>query len=213
MERTQVKPALWIRLRIFALQLYYTPFIRWLTAALILGSFLCDALQTQMIPKAADRLELYDDDTIRVREDLFNKFELAFTIIFTFEIAWNFFGHGFVLFFSDGWNLFDSIVVLISVTSLFLHGSNVKSLRLLRVSSLRLPFIVVRASNSLSFFAPLRPASVWHCFSAFDNAKHLCAEMCVLHSDFLPAMLWSLFLPHTLHHLCSLTLSFARFHF
>jgi hypothetical protein len=51
LKRTQSQPSLWLRARTIALDLYLSPAIRQLTALLIFGSFLCDALQTQMIPK------------------------------------------------------------------------------------------------------------------------------------------------------------------
>jgi hypothetical protein len=124
---------------------------------------------------------LLDDGVLQSREETFERFELSFTIIFTIEILWNLFGHGIVVFMKDGWSVFDAIVVLISVTSLFLHGSNVKSLRLLRVSRL-LKFVTNRVCISVSMC--LSGQSILLCSSAV-HANDPCTRL-LLHSAHLP---------------------------
>jgi len=51
LKRTQSQPSLWLRARTIALEMYLSTVIRQLTALLIFGSFVCDALQTQLIPR------------------------------------------------------------------------------------------------------------------------------------------------------------------
>jgi hypothetical protein len=125
---------------------------------------------------------LLDHDTLQSREEVFDKFELSFTIIFTIEIVWNCFGHGIVEFMKDWWSVFDAIVVLISLTSLFLHGSNVKSLRLLRVSRLWMKFVTNRVCVSVSMC--LSGQSILFCASAV-LANDLCTRLLLLRSTSL----------------------------
>ena len=108
---------------------------------------------------------------------------------------WNCFGHGIVEFVKDWWSVFDAIVVLISLTSLFLHGSNVKSLRLLRVSRLWMKFVTNRVCVSVSMC--LSGQSTLLCSSAV-LANDLCTRL----------LLPSVHLPLSISHVLSLTSSF-----
>jgi hypothetical protein len=76
-------------------------------AVLIFASFICDMLETQLIPRAVDRKSLINDDVLKWRERFFDSVEIAFTVIFACELVWNMFVHWFWDFFSDGWCLFD----------------------------------------------------------------------------------------------------------
>ena len=57
------------------------------------------------------------DMTPKAEADLY-AMELVFTIIFAVELAINLFGSWFWPFVSDGWNVFDSIVVVISIVGM-----------------------------------------------------------------------------------------------
>ena len=98
---------------------------RWVFAIFIFLSFCCDVVQTQALPSPS--MKLYE---------VLQAFEVAFTVIFVCELFWNLFSNWFTPFLQDGWNLFDVVVVSISVMSLSVSDeatSGVKSLRLVRV--------------------------------------------------------------------------------
>ena len=46
-------------------------------------------------------------------------FDLVFVVLFTVELAINMFGNLFVEFFMDGWNYFDTFVVIVSLVATF----------------------------------------------------------------------------------------------
>jgi len=57
------------------------------------------------------------DMTPKAEADLY-AMEVLFTVIFAVELAINLFGSWFWPFMSDGWNVFDSIVVVISIVGM-----------------------------------------------------------------------------------------------
>ena len=66
---------------------------------------------------------------------LFWQTDLFFTVVFSIELFFNILSHSFAQFWDDGWNLFDLIVVSISVVSVCVstQGANaVRSVRLVR---------------------------------------------------------------------------------
>ena len=90
-------------------------------------------METQLIPRAADRLLIYSAEDIKWRKSFFASMEIMFTVVFVLELMWNMLVHWFWEFFSDGWNLFDGVVVTVSLVSLAVDGTNFKAMRLLRV--------------------------------------------------------------------------------
>ena len=73
--------------------------------------------------------------------------EIMFTVVFVLELMWNMLVHWFWEFFSDGWNLFDGVVVTVSLVSLAVDGTNFKAMRLLPV--LRALRLVARLESRL----------------------------------------------------------------
>jgi hypothetical protein len=92
--RNSPTPSLTSRLRTGALRIYNRKEVRGLIAVLIFGSFVSDALEAQMLPKAADRLALLEEEEIFAREQTFKALEIIFTILFSVELAWNMIGNG-----------------------------------------------------------------------------------------------------------------------
>jgi hypothetical protein len=83
LRREMPVPALVDRCRITALRLYNRKESRALVALLIFLSFVCDALEAQMLPQAADRQMLLDEQTLASRAKTFKALEIAFTCMFT----------------------------------------------------------------------------------------------------------------------------------
>ena len=81
-------------------------------------------------------------------DDLFNQMNLAFTIIFTIEISLKLFGYGVKGFFRDKFNIFDLIIVGLSVYEIVFIDNNsnrsvlgtVKVFRAMRV--IRIPKLI-----------------------------------------------------------------------
>ncbi|KAK3271760.1 hypothetical protein CYMTET_19915 [Cymbomonas tetramitiformis] len=66
-------------------------------------------------------------------EDVFVVFEYFFTLVFALELAVNLYAHWFKEFWQSGWNVFDFVVVTISLLSLSLQGlPGISTLRLMR---------------------------------------------------------------------------------
>jgi hypothetical protein len=79
----------------------------------------------------------------------FTDLDLAFTILFTFELIANMIAHMDMLpypFLSDSWNIMDMIVVLVSLVSVsnIVEGGGVKAIRVMRA------FRVVRVFRRLN---------------------------------------------------------------
>jgi hypothetical protein len=89
------------RMRIFqgikrvSKQIFDLPITRWVFATVIFLSFVSDVAQAQLLPE--DRSHL---------ETIFSAFEVTFTIIFLFELVWNFVSNFLQPFLNDGWSLF-----------------------------------------------------------------------------------------------------------
>ena len=92
--RSSPTPPLISRLRTGALRMYNRKEVRGLIALLIFGSFVSDALEAQMLPRAADRLALLEEEEIIARQQTFKALEIIFTILFSMELTWNMIGNG-----------------------------------------------------------------------------------------------------------------------
>ena len=79
-----------------------------LVAVFIGINFICNAVEAEMLPQAGD-----DADRI------LKLFDLVFVALFSVELAINMFANLFWDFFSDGWNYFDTFVVIISLVATF----------------------------------------------------------------------------------------------
>lgn len=108
-------------------------------AVVILLSFVNNVLEVQMDPGA----ELRQDGTL-----LFERVDLAFTIVFVLELCVNLFVNWFYAFWRDVWNVFDFFVVSTSLVSLFV--SNLGSATSLRTIRLFRAFRVLRLFRRLN---------------------------------------------------------------
>ena len=96
--------------------------VQWVVALLICTNFLLNMIQSQIIGKLDDLLE---------------KVDLMFTVIFTLELMVNLFATLVEKFFSDPWNYFDTVVVSVGLVSLAVPdmpgGDILKLMRTFRV--------------------------------------------------------------------------------
>ncbi|EKX37036.1 hypothetical protein GUITHDRAFT_145280 [Guillardia theta CCMP2712] len=93
-------------------------------ALLILMNFIATAVQFQILPNDEEDTEL---------GKTFIKIDIAFTVVFIVELAINMMSNWFANFWYDGWNLFDFLVVTLSVVSLGpAQFGPLKTLRLIR---------------------------------------------------------------------------------
>lgn len=104
--------------------LFERPLTRWIFALLIFASYMSDVLSAQYLPEQGSSFYA-----------ALMALEYVFTFLFLLELAWNLFSNWLYPFLSDGWSLFDCLVVSVSVMSLFIsEGSDgLKSVRLVRV--------------------------------------------------------------------------------
>lgn len=83
-------------------------------------------------------------DGFKINSDLLNDFNVAFTILFAIEMGLKIVGMGAIKYVRDAMNVFDAIIVALSLVDLFfLSGSSVfksvkifRALRVLRVTKL-----------------------------------------------------------------------------
>lgn len=102
--------------------LYHHKRVQLFIGAMIMGNFLSECTQKQVDPWE----EKYPD--------LWYTLETTWNILFLFELLWNAYGNWLCDFFKSRWNLFDLLVVLISIPSMA-KGTNLGSwskLRMLR---------------------------------------------------------------------------------
>ncbi|EKX39507.1 hypothetical protein GUITHDRAFT_114473 [Guillardia theta CCMP2712] len=91
-------------------------------AFLITINFLANAAQSELLPKEGSSMANF----FAVLDDLF-------TILFTIELGLNLISHWFWPFISDGWSVFDFVIVSISLIAMIVGNlPGVKSLRLMR---------------------------------------------------------------------------------
>jgi len=88
-------------------ELYETPTSQIGVAGLIFANFIVSAVQSQIMPGK-------DPDPWSV----FFVFEWFFGLIFTVELVWNMYGSWPLQFWKSGWNLFDFVIVIISLLAL-----------------------------------------------------------------------------------------------
>jgi len=91
---------------------YENVYVQWFIAGLILGNFITNIVEKEIDPWN----DHYPEQWIKI--------ELAWNIIFVFELVWNMWGHWYSSlripghFLSSGWNIFDTIVVSVSLPSM-----------------------------------------------------------------------------------------------
>lgn len=101
-------------------EIYNSMVIQLGVAFLIVTNFVASAIDAQLIPHRGETSYV-----------VLSYFEWFFTVIFTIELAFNFYGHYFWLFWKNPWNWFDFFVVAISLLSLAL--SDVPGMNVLRL--------------------------------------------------------------------------------
>eukprot|EP00960_Hanusia_phi_P037330 752875-Hanusia_phi.AAC.3 len=102
--------------------LYDIPQFQFLVAFLIFCNFIINIINFEMLPENGT-----------YSSHIFDAFELFFLIIFTVELVLNMTAHWFKEFITDSWNVFDFIVVFISLVSLGIENlPGVSLLRLVR---------------------------------------------------------------------------------
>jgi len=85
---------------------YDTEFTQIFVAVLIFLNFLVSVVQAQTLSTA----------------DFFYHMEVLFTVLFAIELTFNMYGHWFLEFWNSSWNIFDFIIVGISVLSISYNG-------------------------------------------------------------------------------------------
>jgi hypothetical protein len=94
-------------------------------AVLIGINFFVSAINAQLLPGEGT-----------AEEDIFKGFEIFFALAFTIELIWNMYGRFWCMFWTgegSGWNVFDFVIVAISLMSLFLSDlPGISVLRLFR---------------------------------------------------------------------------------
>jgi hypothetical protein len=102
-------------------------------------NFVVNAAEAQIIDKVADA-----DGTLTALGEGLEHIDTFFTVIFTMELAINAYAHWFWSFALDGWNVFDSVVVALSLVALGPIAMPINVLRSLRA------FRVVRLFGRMS---------------------------------------------------------------
>jgi len=91
---------------------YQNPYVQWFIAVLILGNFFTNIIEKQIDPLN----ENYPEVWVLV--------EFAWNLVFILELVWNIWGHWYSSlrikghFLCSGWNIFDTIVVAVSLPSM-----------------------------------------------------------------------------------------------
>lgn len=133
---------------------YNSPGVQVIVAVLILINFVVNAAEAQ-VPTATG-----------TAATIFKGFELAFTFIFTIELGLNMYAHWCWLFWSSGWNLFDFVVVFISLMSLSLEGlPGISTLRLMRAFRV---FRLFKRLESLRRIIKALESAIPGCTNAFS---------------------------------------------
>jgi voltage-gated sodium channel len=99
-------------------------------AFLIVANFAVNAFEAQMTGKLEN-----DDGSPGNTAKVLEKIDIAFTVVFTIELAGNLYAHLFWDFVTDGWCLFDFVIVAVSLLNPLMpegQGSMIKLFRLLR---------------------------------------------------------------------------------
>mmetsp|Transcript_67340 Transcript_67340/g.179747 ORF Transcript_67340/g.179747 Transcript_67340/m.179747 type:complete len:641 (-) Transcript_67340:424-2346(-) len=110
-------------------KVYVSSWFQGLVAILIAANFACTLVESEMLSQESA------DQTNSSVATVIDELNLAFTILFTFDLLVNAFAHWFRAFVMDPWNMLDFVVVSFSLISLALSRSSsvVRILRALRV--------------------------------------------------------------------------------
>merc|ERR1740130_763036 len=104
-------PIFWLPHQEFAYFTYKLDKVQLSVAALIFANFVVSAVNSQVLPQEGS-----------VAKESFFILETILTFIFLIELVWNMYGNACLPFWRSGWNIFDFLIVLISVLSLIFKG-------------------------------------------------------------------------------------------
>jgi hypothetical protein len=96
-----------LRLQQTARRVYVSSPFQSLVALLIVANFIANAAQSELQPASGSTEDV-----------IFSHIDMIFTIVFATELVVNMTAHWFYAFWSDGWSVFDFIIVVISLVSL-----------------------------------------------------------------------------------------------
>lgn len=130
---------------------YNSNHIQFFTAGLIFANFVVNAAEAQT--KEGEGLDIYYG------------FEMFFTVIFTVELVINYWAHAHWPFWTSAWNLFDFVVVAISLLSLGL--SNLPGISTLRLARAFRVFRLFKRLESLRKIMACLALAIPGCTSAF----------------------------------------------
>lgn len=99
------------------------PYAQVVLAICIFANFCCAAIQSQLKP-----LPGFNDAAV----DAFKVVDYLFNALFTIELLINMYGNFFFKFYTNLWNVFDFMIVVVSLVALFGEGFDVTALRLFR---------------------------------------------------------------------------------
>jgi len=125
-----------MRMRKVVRKVYNHTICKTIVAIMIVLSFINSVVEAQLNPLPGD--PAYENMA---------RIDLGFTILFTIELAANWFGHG-RQFLRDGWNWFDLVVVVVSIASVLVASGGISSVKALRM---------IRAVRLLRIVKRLRP--------------------------------------------------------
>ena len=115
-----ISTAKFLRRRLRSFYDVYTSF--GIMAGLLVANFIIDIVQSEMQPAAGTR-----------EARIFQTFDIVFTLLFTLDLAINFLSHSTCTFFRKGWNLFDLVIISISLASIAsADGSSINTFRTIR---------------------------------------------------------------------------------
>lgn len=142
-----------------------------LVASLIFFNFLVNVVESQILAEEGSEIS-----------EIFFGFEIFFTIVFTFELLTNMTANWFRPFWMSGWNLFDFVVVFISLLSMFLSNvSGIATLRLLRAFRV---FRLFKRLESLRKIISGLEQAIPGCSNAFFILILITAIYAILGKDF-----------------------------
>jgi len=92
---------------------YQAPKVQFFVAGLIFANFIVSALAAQIIPNIESKSKY------PTREKIFSTFDAAFAWVFTVELVINMWGSFWWFFWKSGWNIFDFVIVGISLLAMY----------------------------------------------------------------------------------------------
>lgn len=96
------------KLRVAVGSVYASDPVQLFVAVVIVINFMCNAVEAELLPQEGSQ-----------EDNVLEAFDRVFVALFTIELGINMFANLWTRFLADGWNYFDSFVVIISLISTF----------------------------------------------------------------------------------------------